>query len=108
MIPTGCLNLQATHRRDARTDPDEGWTAGPCRLRVRAQRHRQSVHAVRAARRLAPVEVTDRHTAIDYAHVLKDLADIHFPYKKSIIWSKTISMSTARLHSTKLSRLPKL
>ena len=31
------------------------------------------------------VEVTDRHTAIDYAHVLKDLADIHFPYKKSIV-----------------------
>jgi hypothetical protein len=29
--------------------------------------------------------VTDRHTAIDYAHVLKDLADIHFPYKKSIV-----------------------
>ena len=31
------------------------------------------------------VKVTDRHTAIDYAHVLKDLADIHFPYKKSIV-----------------------
>ena len=25
------------------------------------------------------VKVTDRHTAIDYAHVLKELADIHFP-----------------------------
>jgi hypothetical protein len=25
------------------------------------------------------VKVTDRHTAVDYAHVLKDLADIHFP-----------------------------
>ena len=25
------------------------------------------------------VKVTDRHTAIDYAHVLKNLADIHFP-----------------------------
>src|SRR5207253_2327352 len=24
------------------------------------------------------VKVTDRHTAVDYAHVLKDLADIHF------------------------------
>ena len=24
------------------------------------------------------IEVTDRHTAIDYAHVLKDLADRHF------------------------------
>ena len=25
------------------------------------------------------VKVTDRHTAVDYAHVLKDLADVHFP-----------------------------
>ena len=24
------------------------------------------------------VKVTDRHTAVDYAHVLKDLADLHF------------------------------
>ena len=31
------------------------------------------------------VKVTDRHTAIDYAHVLKDLADIHFPHKKAIV-----------------------
>src|SRR6476660_2146158 len=31
------------------------------------------------------VKVTDRHTAIDYAHVLKDLADIHFPRKKAIV-----------------------
>ena len=25
------------------------------------------------------VEVTDRHTAVDYAHLLRDLADKHFP-----------------------------
>ena len=31
------------------------------------------------------IKVTDRHTAIDYAHVLKDLADIHFPAKKTIV-----------------------
>lgn len=30
-------------------------------------------------------EVTDRRTAIDYAHVLKDLSDIHFPRAKKII-----------------------
>jgi len=30
------------------------------------------------------VKVTDRHTAIDYAHVLKDLADTHFPRAKTI------------------------
>ena len=31
------------------------------------------------------VEVTDRHTAIDYARVLKDLADRHFPHAKTIV-----------------------
>jgi len=31
------------------------------------------------------IEVTDRRTAIDYAHVLKDLSDIHFPRAKKII-----------------------
>jgi len=30
------------------------------------------------------VKVTDRHTAIDYAHALKDLCDIHFPNAKKI------------------------
>lgn len=31
------------------------------------------------------VKVTDRHTAIDYAHALKDLADIHFPHAPKIV-----------------------
>jgi hypothetical protein len=31
------------------------------------------------------VKVTDRHTAVDYAHVLKDLADIHFDHAKTIV-----------------------
>src|SRR6516165_1248650 len=31
------------------------------------------------------VKVTDRHTAVDYARVLKDLADIHFAHAKTII-----------------------
>ena len=31
------------------------------------------------------VEVTDRHTAVDYAHVLKDLADRRFPHAKTIV-----------------------
>jgi hypothetical protein len=31
------------------------------------------------------VKVTDRHTAVDYAGALKDLADIHFPKAKKII-----------------------
>ena len=31
------------------------------------------------------VEVTDRHAAVDYARVLKDLADIHFARAKIIV-----------------------
>ncbi len=31
------------------------------------------------------VKVTDRRTAIDYAHVLRDVADIHFPRAEKII-----------------------
>ena len=31
------------------------------------------------------VKVTGRHTAIDYAHVLKDLADIHFSAAQTIV-----------------------
>ena len=30
-------------------------------------------------------KVTDRHTAVDYAHVLKDLADIQFAHAKTIV-----------------------
>jgi hypothetical protein len=30
------------------------------------------------------VEVTDRHTAVDYAQILKDLSDKHFPNSKKI------------------------
>ena len=32
------------------------------------------------------VKVTDRHTAVDYAHVLKELADIHFANAKTIVF----------------------
>ncbi|WMT79677.1 hypothetical protein [Bradyrhizobium sp. Ash2021] len=31
------------------------------------------------------VEVTDRHAAVDYAQVLKDLADIHFASASTIV-----------------------
>src|SRR5438132_14268461 len=31
------------------------------------------------------VKVTDRHTAVDYAHVLKDLSDSHFPGAEKIV-----------------------
>ena len=31
------------------------------------------------------VEVTERRTAVDYAQVLKDLSDVHFPKAKKIV-----------------------
>jgi len=31
------------------------------------------------------VKVTDRHTAVDYAHALKDMADLHFPKAPKIV-----------------------
>jgi len=31
------------------------------------------------------VEVTDRHAAVDYAHVLRDLSDTHFPNAAKIV-----------------------
>ena len=31
------------------------------------------------------VEVTDRHTGVDYAQILKDLSDTHFPRAKKIV-----------------------
>jgi hypothetical protein len=31
------------------------------------------------------VKVTDRHTAVDYAHRLKELADVHFANAKKIV-----------------------
>ena len=31
------------------------------------------------------MKVTDRHTAIDYAHMLRDLSDVHFPDAAKIV-----------------------
>lgn len=31
------------------------------------------------------VQVTERHTAVDYAQVLKDLSDLHFPHAQKIV-----------------------
>ena len=41
------------------------------------------------------VKVTDRHTAVDYAHALRDLSDVHFPKAKKITWCRTISIRTS-------------
>jgi len=40
------------------------------------------------------VKVTDRHTALDYAQVLKELSDTHFPNAKKSCSSRIISTRT--------------
>jgi hypothetical protein len=53
------------------------------------------------------VEVTDRRTAIDYAKILKDLSDVHFPHAKRSFWYRTISIPMPKPRFTKLSRPPR-
>ena len=53
------------------------------------------------------VKVTDRHTAVDYAHALKDLADIHFFNAKKIVLVQDNRNPTPRLRSMKLFPPPK-
>jgi hypothetical protein len=40
------------------------------------------------------VKVTDRHTAIDYAHMLRDLSDVHFPDAAKIVPKKFVRKSS--------------
>jgi hypothetical protein len=47
------------------------------------------------------VEVTDRHTALDYAQVLKQLSDTHFPAAKKIVLVQDNLRPTSLLHSMK-------
>lgn len=48
------------------------------------------------------VKVTDRHAALDYAQVLKELSDIHFPAPRKSSSCRIISALTNRLRSTRL------
>ena len=78
-------DLKATPRRDAGDDADE--TGRPARCDYEYERN----GTANLFMLFAPLEgwrrvkVTDRHTAVDYAHILKDLADIHFSAAQSIV-----------------------
>jgi hypothetical protein len=88
-IPTARLVcLDETSKQliaETRVPIDEAWT----RIRVDYEYERNGTSNVFML--FAPLEgwrhvkVTDCHTAIDYAHVLKDLTDIHFPCAKTIV-----------------------
>ena len=45
------------------------------------------------------VKVTDRHTAIDYAHTLRDLSDMHFSDAVKIVLVQEISTATSQPRS---------
>src|SRR5262245_37471002 len=58
---------------------------GPFRLRVRAQRHRQPLHDVCYARRLAPCQGHRSPHRRGLRSRMKDLADLHFASAKQIV-----------------------
>ena len=51
------------------------------------------------------MEVTDHRTAVDYAHILKDLSDVHFPHAQKIILVQDNLNTHAKPRCTKPSRL---
>ena len=83
-LPAGVpgRDLEATHCRDAHANPDETRTVQPASERNGTANLFMLFAPLEGWRH---VEVTDRHTAVDYAHVLKDLADRHFPHAKTIV-----------------------
>ena len=78
-------DLKATHCRDAHADPNETRTPSPHRYEYERNGTANLFMLFAPLEGWRHVEVTDRHTAIDYAHVLKDLADRHFPHVKTIV-----------------------
>ena len=78
-------DFKATARRDAGDNPDE--TGRPARCDYEYERN----GTANLFMMFAPLEgwrhvkVTDRHTAVDYAHVLKDLADSCFSTAETIV-----------------------
>ena len=78
-------DLKATHCRNARADRGETRTARPARLRIRRNGTANLFMMFAPLEGWRHVKVTDRHTAADYAQVLKDLSDTHFPDAAKIV-----------------------
>ena len=81
-VPRGLpgRDLEATHRRNARADPGEARATRRGTITSTERNGTANLFMM-----FAPLEgwrhvkVTDRHTAVDYAQVLKELSDTHFP-----------------------------
>src|SRR4029077_5590028 len=66
-------------RRGAPADPGRAGSTRALRLRVPPQRHRQSLVCIDVHRPWRKVKVTDRRAAVDYAHCMRELVDVHYP-----------------------------
>src|SRR2546423_4103003 len=78
-------DLEAADRRDAHADPGEARTQGASRLRIPTQWRRHLFMVFAPLEGWRHVTVTDHHTAIDYAHRLRDLSDVHCPAAVKIV-----------------------
>jgi hypothetical protein len=77
--------IKATHCRNPRAGTDEAGPPGASWLRVRAQWHRQSLHAVRPARGLAPRQGHRPPYGSRLRSRPKDLDDTHFASAKTTV-----------------------
>src|ERR1700726_2723233 len=78
-------NLEAADHRDARADPRQTWTTSAPRYEYERNGVANLFMVFAPLEGWRHVKVTDRHTAIDYAHVLRDLSDTHFPDTAKIV-----------------------
>ena len=91
-------DLKATDCRNTRADPDE--TGAPGSFDYEYERN----GAANIFMMFAPLEgwrhvkVTDRHSAVDYAHVLKELADVHFATLLALVQDNLNIHSKASLY----------
>jgi hypothetical protein len=78
-------DLKATHCRDAGDDPDESGRPARCDYEYERNGVANLFMMFAPLEGWCHVKVTGRHTAVDYAHALKDLADAHFAAAKVIV-----------------------
>jgi hypothetical protein len=73
------------HRRDAPADPDEAGRLARCDYEYERNGIANLFMMFAPLEGWRHVKVTDHRTAVDYAHALKDLADVHFSSAKIIV-----------------------
>ena len=78
-------DFKATARGNASDDPDETGTSGGCDYEYERNGTANLFMMLAPLEGWRHIKVTERHTAMDYAHVLKDLADVHFANARTIV-----------------------